>query len=107
VLDVSVQALSVTFQLAGQQFMALNGGPDFKFTEAISLLVNGDTQDEIDRFWATLTAGGGEPRTSRWSFRLPRAAYRFSCHQLTEAHYCRAAARALRPAGAAGDAFPR
>src|SRR5216117_4611518 len=50
----------VTFQLAGQEFTALNGGPRFKFTEAISFVVNCETQEEIDHFWEKLTAGGQE-----------------------------------------------
>lgn len=50
--------LMIVFELAGQQFMALNGGPEFKFTEAISLSVSCDTQAEIDHFWGKLSAGG-------------------------------------------------
>jgi len=53
-------AMTVTFQLEGQQFIALNGGPHFKFTEAISLLVNCDTQKEVDELWSKLSAGGEE-----------------------------------------------
>jgi predicted 3-demethylubiquinone-9 3-methyltransferase (glyoxalase superfamily) len=49
-----------TFQLDGQEFMALNGGPHFKFTEAISLLVNCETQEEVDRLWETLSEGGAK-----------------------------------------------
>jgi len=52
--------MTVTFQLEGQQFIALNGGPHFKFTEAISLLVNCETQKEVDELWSKLTAGGEE-----------------------------------------------
>jgi predicted 3-demethylubiquinone-9 3-methyltransferase (glyoxalase superfamily) len=52
--------LSITFQLADQEFMALNGGVEFKFTEAISLFVNCSTQEEIDDLWAKLGAGGEE-----------------------------------------------
>ena len=48
------------FQLEGQKFIALNGGPQFKFTEAISLAVDCDTQKEVDEFWKKLTAGGEE-----------------------------------------------
>ncbi len=55
-----------TFQLEGQQFMALNGGPHFKFTEAISLFVNCETQDEVDDLWTKLTAGGGAPSQCGW-----------------------------------------
>jgi len=50
----------VSFQLEGQEFIALNGGPQFKFTEAISLLVNCDTQKEVDELWSKLAAGGEE-----------------------------------------------
>jgi predicted 3-demethylubiquinone-9 3-methyltransferase (glyoxalase superfamily) len=53
-------AMTVNFQLEGQEFIALNGGPEFKFTEAISLLVSCDTQKEVDELWAKLTAGGEE-----------------------------------------------
>ena len=48
----------VRFQLQGQEFLGLNGGPTFKFTEAISLMVNCDTQAEIDEYWEKLSAGG-------------------------------------------------
>lgn len=57
---VSGPVVTASFQLAGQEFMALNGGPHFKFTEAISLYVNCETQAEVDRLWAQLTAGGEE-----------------------------------------------
>jgi predicted 3-demethylubiquinone-9 3-methyltransferase (glyoxalase superfamily) len=50
--------LTIDFQLEGQDFMALNGGPQFKFTEAISLFVNCETQEEIDELWNNLSAGG-------------------------------------------------
>jgi predicted 3-demethylubiquinone-9 3-methyltransferase (glyoxalase superfamily) len=52
--------MTATFELEGQQFIALNGGPEFHFTEAISLLVNCETQQEIDELWRKLTAGGEE-----------------------------------------------
>jgi predicted 3-demethylubiquinone-9 3-methyltransferase (glyoxalase superfamily) len=52
--------LTVVFELEGQEFMALNGGPQFKFTEAISLLVNCTTQGELDAIWDKLSAGGQE-----------------------------------------------
>jgi predicted 3-demethylubiquinone-9 3-methyltransferase (glyoxalase superfamily) len=48
------------FELDGQEFVALNGGPQFKFTEAISLLVSCETQEEIDEMWTKLSAGGEE-----------------------------------------------
>lgn len=50
--------MTATFELAGQRFMALNGGPHFKFTEAISLFVNCETQEEVDRLWEQLAEGG-------------------------------------------------
>jgi len=52
--------MTVAFELDGQQFTALNGGPQFKFTEAISLVVNCETQQEVDGFWNKLSAGGKE-----------------------------------------------
>src|SRR5256885_11840205 len=52
--------MSATFQLEGQQFYALNGGPQFKFTPAISLFVNCETQPEVDELWKKLSAGGRE-----------------------------------------------
>ncbi len=58
--------LTVMFELAGQQFMALNGGPMFKFTEAISLVVNCDGQAEVDRYWDALLAGGGKESQCGW-----------------------------------------
>lgn len=50
--------MTMSFQLEGQDFLALNGGPVFKFTEAISLLVNCKTQDEVDELWDRLSEGG-------------------------------------------------
>jgi predicted 3-demethylubiquinone-9 3-methyltransferase (glyoxalase superfamily) len=55
-------AMSVVFELDGQEFIALNGGPLFKFTEAISLFVNCKTQEEVDIYWAKLSEGGQESR---------------------------------------------
>ena len=54
------KVLTVEFELEGQKFLALNGGPQFKFSEAISLQVFCDTQQEIDRYWSSLSAGGDE-----------------------------------------------
>ena len=51
-----------TFQLDGQEFVALNGGPHFRFTEAISFVINCKTQEEVDHFWETLSEGGEESR---------------------------------------------
>jgi predicted 3-demethylubiquinone-9 3-methyltransferase (glyoxalase superfamily) len=58
--------MSARFRLAGQELMALNGGPLYHFSEAISLLVDCADQDEIDRLWAKLTADGGEPGRCGW-----------------------------------------
>jgi predicted 3-demethylubiquinone-9 3-methyltransferase (glyoxalase superfamily) len=58
--------MSATFQLDGQDFFALNGGPLFKFTEAISFFVNCETQEEVDELWEKLTAGGGTPQRCGW-----------------------------------------
>ena len=52
--------MTVTFQLDGLSFVALNGGPIFKFTEAISFVVNCQSQDEVDAYWDKLSAGGAE-----------------------------------------------
>ncbi|PZF79399.1 VOC family protein [Jiangella anatolica] len=57
---------SATFELAGQQFMAINGGPHDPFNDAISLFVACETQEEIDRYWDALLAGGGTPTQCGW-----------------------------------------
>jgi predicted 3-demethylubiquinone-9 3-methyltransferase (glyoxalase superfamily) len=54
------------FRLAGQEFLALNGGPMYRFNEAISLFVSCADQAEIDRYWKALTADGGEPGRCGW-----------------------------------------
>ena len=51
-------AMTVAFELEGQAFVALNGGPHFQFSEAISFVVNCQTQEEVDRYWDQLSAGG-------------------------------------------------
>jgi predicted 3-demethylubiquinone-9 3-methyltransferase (glyoxalase superfamily) len=60
------RVVSVQFELEGQRFMALNAGPQFKFTEAISFFVGCDTQQEIDELWTKLTADGGSPSRCGW-----------------------------------------
>lgn len=50
--------MTVTFELDGQEFMALNGGPEFTFNEAVSFIVHCDTQEEIDEYWEKLSVGG-------------------------------------------------
>jgi len=52
--------MTVNFELDGQRFTALNAGPQFKFTEAISFVIECQTQEEVDRYWTKLTAGGQE-----------------------------------------------
>jgi predicted 3-demethylubiquinone-9 3-methyltransferase (glyoxalase superfamily) len=58
--------MTMTFELEGEQFMALNGGPIFKFSPAISFLVSCETQQEIDIFWEKLSEGGGEQEQCGW-----------------------------------------
>jgi predicted 3-demethylubiquinone-9 3-methyltransferase (glyoxalase superfamily) len=60
------KAFITSFSLDGQPVMALNGGPEFKFTEAISLFVTCETQEEVDYFWNALTADGGEEGPCGW-----------------------------------------
>jgi len=56
----------VTFELNGNKFMGLNGGPKFKFDEAVSFVVNCDTQEQIDYYWEKLTANGGQESMCGW-----------------------------------------
>ena len=56
----------VSFQLEGQQFTALNGGPRFKFSEAFSFVVNCENQQEIDHYWTKLTSNGGQESQCGW-----------------------------------------
>jgi predicted 3-demethylubiquinone-9 3-methyltransferase (glyoxalase superfamily) len=56
------RVMSVTFELEGQKFMGLNAGPRFKFTEAISLFVDCETQEEVDELWEKLSEGGSKGR---------------------------------------------
>ena len=58
--------MTVAFELEGEEFVALNGGPKSQFTEAISFVVNCRTQEEIDYYWEKLTAGGGEEVQCGW-----------------------------------------
>jgi predicted 3-demethylubiquinone-9 3-methyltransferase (glyoxalase superfamily) len=58
--------MTVAFELDGQQFVALNGGPDFTFNEALSLQINCDSQDEVDHYWTGLAEGGGQPGPCGW-----------------------------------------
>jgi predicted 3-demethylubiquinone-9 3-methyltransferase (glyoxalase superfamily) len=58
--------LTIEFEIEGQKFVALNGGPQFKFNESVSFVVNCKTQDEVDYFWGKLTADGGQESACGW-----------------------------------------
>ncbi|HJX81696.1 MAG TPA: VOC family protein [Candidatus Udaeobacter sp.] len=58
--------LTVEFEIGGQKFTALNGGPEFKFNESVSFVVNCKTQEEVDYFWEKLTADGGQKSQCGW-----------------------------------------
>lgn len=60
------KVLAMTFEIEGQEFMALNGGPQFKFSEAVSFYVKCETQAEVDYFWEKLTADGGSEDQCGW-----------------------------------------
>lgn len=65
-VDGQGQVISGAFQLEGQPFFALNGGPQFSFSPAISFFVNCETQEEVDELWAKLVADGGEGQRCGW-----------------------------------------
>ena len=58
--------MTVSFTLCGQRFVGLNGGPQYKFSEAVSFSIECETQEEVDFFWERLTSGGGEPGPCGW-----------------------------------------
>jgi len=58
--------LTIEFVIEGEKFVALNGGPLFKFNESISFVINCETQEEVDYFWEKLTADGGEESACGW-----------------------------------------
>jgi predicted 3-demethylubiquinone-9 3-methyltransferase (glyoxalase superfamily) len=58
--------LTIEFEIEGQEFVALNGGPLFKFNESVSFVINCETQEEVDYFWQKLTADGGEESQCGW-----------------------------------------
>lgn len=62
----SGEVLTTSFMIEGQEFAALSGGPLFQFTEAISFVINCETQEEIDYYWNALTANGGEESMCGW-----------------------------------------
>ena len=61
-----VNDFMASFELEGQKFNALNGGPKYKFTEAVSFFISVETQEEVDYFWSRLTADGGEESQCGW-----------------------------------------
>ena len=63
---LSVSPMTVSFELEGQRFHGLNGGPRYHFNEAVSFLVDCETQEEVDTYWSKLTAGGGQPGQCGW-----------------------------------------
>lgn len=66
VKDMGGKVLTAVFELDGQQFMAMDGGPMFKFNEAISMMVDCEDQEEVDYYWEKLTADGGEESVCGW-----------------------------------------
>lgn len=58
--------MTVEFELDGQKFVGINGGPHFKFTEAVSFVINCENQEEVDKFWSKLTEGGGQESQCGW-----------------------------------------
>lgn len=58
--------LTASFELNGQEFTAMNGGPEYKFTPAISFMIPCETQQEVDEYWDKLLAGGGQPSACGW-----------------------------------------
>ena len=68
-VDTSIpkgKVLTISFELDGQAFVALNGGPNFKFNEAVSFMIRCENQDEIDYYWSKLTAEGGQEIQCSW-----------------------------------------
>ena len=63
---LNVSPMTVSFRLNGQEFIGLNGGPEFKFNEAVSFFVQCETQAEVDYYWEKLTANGGEESQCGW-----------------------------------------
>jgi predicted 3-demethylubiquinone-9 3-methyltransferase (glyoxalase superfamily) len=76
--------LTVDFTLAGQQFQGLNGGPDFKFNEAISFAVDCEDQAEVDRLWDALTSNGGRESVCGWLYDRFGVSWQIVPRRLTE-----------------------
>jgi predicted 3-demethylubiquinone-9 3-methyltransferase (glyoxalase superfamily) len=64
--EMQGKVLTINFELEGQRYLAINGGPGFPFTEAISLFVNCEDQAEVDHYWTALTANGGSESQCGW-----------------------------------------
>ena len=64
--DLKGQVLMIDFEIGGERFLALNGGPQFPFTEAVSLSIDCEDQAEVDRLWERITADGGRPGDCGW-----------------------------------------
>lgn len=62
----SLSPMSATFEIEGQPLIAFNGGPQFRFNEAVSLMVHCETQEEVDYYWSKLTADGGSDQPCGW-----------------------------------------
>jgi predicted 3-demethylubiquinone-9 3-methyltransferase (glyoxalase superfamily) len=75
--------MTVSFELRGQEFLALNGGPDFKFNEAVSFQVDCDSQEEVDHFWTRL-GEGGEPGPCGWLKDRFGVSWQVTPHRLIE-----------------------
>ena len=71
--------MTVEFELDGQRFLALNGGPHFRFTEAVSLMVGCDSQAEVDHYWSRLSEGGDPRRSSAGGSRTATGSRGRSC----------------------------
>ena len=88
--------MTVAFQLDGQNFTAMNAGPIFKFTEAISFVVNCETQEEVDHFWNKLTADGGTESQCGWLKDKFGLSWQITPKQLIELISSKDAAKAKR-----------
>jgi len=76
--------MTVQFEIDGVNFVALNGGPDFKFNEAFSLTIDCDSQAEVDRYWKALTANGGEEGPCGWCKDRYGLSWQVNPHRLGE-----------------------
>jgi predicted 3-demethylubiquinone-9 3-methyltransferase (glyoxalase superfamily) len=88
--------MTVEFELFGQQFLALNGGPEFKFSEAMSIIVNCETQREVDDLWTALSKGGGQESVCGWLKDKYGVSWQITPTQLTELMHDKDAAKAER-----------